>query len=174
MFDAREAPADEIRARRANRAFDRHKQDRTLAKRRGGKSQQSNQQIKSCAVKHEQLPGDAIVIRGARQNNLKNIDIDIPRDKLVVVTGVSGSGKSSLIHGCMPRVDPSVTVIDQLTRATGWPGFRRSFRNSRFLRRPWSSCRKSQRLPLTSIFFLKESSRNLQEELDMITSSFLE
>lgn len=39
---------------------------------------------------------DQIVIRGARTNNLKNIDIDIPRDKLVVLTGLSGSGKSSL------------------------------------------------------------------------------
>ena len=37
-----------------------------------------------------------IKIRGARENNLKNIDVDIPRDKLVVLTGVSGSGKSSL------------------------------------------------------------------------------
>lgn len=37
-----------------------------------------------------------IVIRGARVHNLKNIDIDIPRDKLVVITGLSGSGKSSL------------------------------------------------------------------------------
>ncbi|MFA6383155.1 MAG: excinuclease ABC subunit UvrA [Parcubacteria group bacterium] len=39
---------------------------------------------------------DKIIIRGARVNNLKNIDIDIPRDKLVVITGLSGSGKSSL------------------------------------------------------------------------------
>lgn len=39
---------------------------------------------------------DKIIIRGARINNLKNIDIDIPRDKLVVITGLSGSGKSSL------------------------------------------------------------------------------
>ncbi len=39
---------------------------------------------------------DSIKIRGAREHNLKNIDIDIPRDKLVVITGVSGSGKSSL------------------------------------------------------------------------------
>lgn len=37
-----------------------------------------------------------IVVKGARQNNLKNIDVEIPRDKLVVITGVSGSGKSSL------------------------------------------------------------------------------
>ncbi|HHX28208.1 MAG: excinuclease ABC subunit UvrA [Bacillota bacterium] len=39
---------------------------------------------------------DKIVIRGARQHNLKNIDLEIPRDKLTVVTGLSGSGKSSL------------------------------------------------------------------------------
>ena len=37
-----------------------------------------------------------IKIRGARVHNLKNIDLDIPRDKLVVMTGLSGSGKSSL------------------------------------------------------------------------------
>ena len=39
---------------------------------------------------------DEIQIRGARANNLQNIDISIPRDKLVVMTGLSGSGKSSL------------------------------------------------------------------------------
>ena len=39
---------------------------------------------------------DFIQVRGARQHNLKNIDVDIPRDKLVVLTGLSGSGKSSL------------------------------------------------------------------------------
>ena len=39
---------------------------------------------------------DNIVIKGARVHNLKNIDVTIPRDKLVVVTGLSGSGKSSL------------------------------------------------------------------------------
>src|SRR6202142_2924703 len=40
---------------------------------------------------------DAIRIRGARQNNLKNLDLDLPLNELIVVTGVSGSGKSSLV-----------------------------------------------------------------------------
>jgi len=42
------------------------------------------------------MPLDAIVVKGAREHNLKNIDVVIPRDNLVVITGVSGSGKSSL------------------------------------------------------------------------------
>jgi excinuclease ABC subunit A len=42
------------------------------------------------------MPLDRIVVRGAREHNLKNIDVVIPRDKLVVITGLSGSGKSSL------------------------------------------------------------------------------
>src|SRR5215471_17296915 len=42
------------------------------------------------------MPQDKIVVRGAREHNLKNIDVVIPRDKLVVITGLSGSGKSSL------------------------------------------------------------------------------
>ncbi|NLL89490.1 MAG: excinuclease ABC subunit UvrA [Dehalococcoidales bacterium] len=42
------------------------------------------------------MPLDSIFIKGAREHNLKNIDVTIPRDKLVVITGVSGSGKSSL------------------------------------------------------------------------------
>ena len=40
---------------------------------------------------------DTIVIRGARQNNLKNLSLELPTNELIVVTGVSGSGKSSLV-----------------------------------------------------------------------------
>ncbi len=47
-------------------------------------------------AKKTSISRDKIIIRGARVNNLKNIDIDIPRHKLVVITGLSGSGKSSL------------------------------------------------------------------------------
>ena len=39
---------------------------------------------------------DFLEIKGAREHNLKNVDLKIPRDKLVVITGLSGSGKSSL------------------------------------------------------------------------------
>ena len=39
---------------------------------------------------------DKIVIRGAKEHNLKDIDIEIPKNKLIVITGLSGSGKSSL------------------------------------------------------------------------------
>ena len=42
------------------------------------------------------MANDRIVIRGAREHNLKAIDLEIPRDQLVVITGLSGSGKSSL------------------------------------------------------------------------------
>ncbi|HEX7173302.1 MAG TPA: excinuclease ABC subunit UvrA [Candidatus Limnocylindria bacterium] len=42
------------------------------------------------------MPSDKIVVRGAREHNLKNIDVEMPRDRLIVITGLSGSGKSSL------------------------------------------------------------------------------
>jgi excinuclease ABC A subunit len=58
-------------------------------------------------------PRGHIPIRNARLHNLQDVSVDVPTGVLVAVTGVAGSGKSSLIHGCLPRTDPSVTVIDQ-------------------------------------------------------------
>jgi excinuclease UvrABC ATPase subunit len=55
----------------------------------------------------------SIPIRHARLHNLQDVSVDVPLGVMVAVTGVAGSGKSSLIHGCLPRTDPSVTVIDQ-------------------------------------------------------------
>ena len=49
------------------------------------------------AAERSTAPRDAIVIRGARQNNLKNLSLELPANELIVVTGVSGSGKSSLV-----------------------------------------------------------------------------
>jgi excinuclease UvrABC ATPase subunit len=54
-----------------------------------------------------------IEIRKATLHNLQEVSVDVPLGVLVAVTGVAGSGKSSLIHGSMPRTDPSVTVVDQ-------------------------------------------------------------
>jgi len=57
-------------------------------------------------------PTGKLAIRGAATNNLRNVDVDIPLGVLVVVTGVAGSGKSSLIHGSMPA-DAGVVTVDQ-------------------------------------------------------------
>jgi excinuclease ABC subunit A len=47
-------------------------------------------------INTETMSGNSLIIRGARQHNLANIDLTLPRDKLIVITGISGSGKSSL------------------------------------------------------------------------------
>ncbi|WP_437649895.1 ATP-binding cassette domain-containing protein [Sorangium sp. So ce362] len=57
-------------------------------------------------------PSGVLKVRGARRHNLKNVDVDIPLGVLVVVTGVAGSGKSSLIHGSVSGRD-GVVSIDQ-------------------------------------------------------------
>ena len=66
-------------------------------------------------------PDGVIEVRGAGTHNLKDVDVDIPTGVLVVVTGVAGSGKSSLIHGSLAKRD-GVVVVDQ----TAIRGSRRS------------------------------------------------
>ncbi len=61
--------------------------------------------------------GKALIIRGARENNLKNVSVEIPLGKLVVVSGVSGSGKSSLINDILAR-----ELSARLMRANTVPG----------------------------------------------------
>ncbi len=57
---------------------------------------------------------DKIIIRGLRQNNLKNVSLDIPKGKIVVFTGVSGSGKSSLIRDVFAKqYADRVVLVDQ-------------------------------------------------------------
>src|SRR6266511_3626335 len=51
------------------------------------------------------MSSDALIVRGAREHNLKNITVEIPRNSLTVITGLSGSGKSSLaIDGLSPAI----------------------------------------------------------------------
>ncbi|WP_407317820.1 excinuclease ABC subunit UvrA [Isoptericola halotolerans] len=57
-------------------------------------------------------PTGALEIRGATRNNLRDVDVDVPTGVLTVVTGVAGSGKSSLIHGSLADRD-GVVVVDQ-------------------------------------------------------------
>ena len=61
--------------------------------------------------------GKTLCIKGARQNNLKNIDVEIPLGELVCVTGVSGSGKSSLVNGILYPV-----LAEKLNRALTYAG----------------------------------------------------
>ncbi|HEY5093980.1 MAG TPA: excinuclease ABC subunit UvrA [Candidatus Eremiobacteraceae bacterium] len=58
-------------------------------------------------------PDGALKIKNAKHNNLKNLNVSIPRGVLTVVTGVAGAGKSSLIEGCLPRSYPETVIIDQ-------------------------------------------------------------
>ncbi len=76
---------------------------------------------RSTLKKTARKPAGALEIRGAAANNLRDVDIDIPLGVLVVVTGVAGSGKSSLIHGSLSGRD-GVVSIDQ----AGIKGSRRS------------------------------------------------
>ncbi|UJB45438.1 ATP-binding cassette domain-containing protein [Streptomyces sp. A1-5] len=57
-------------------------------------------------------PAGTLQIRGARANNLQDVDVDIPLGVLAVITGVAGSGKSSLVHGSIPA-DLGVVSVDQ-------------------------------------------------------------
>jgi excinuclease ABC A subunit len=57
--------------------------------------------------------GETWQVRGARANNLRNVDVDIPKGVLVAVTGVAGSGKSSLVHNEFVAQNPGAIVVDQ-------------------------------------------------------------
>jgi len=63
-------------------------------------------------------PTGVMKVRGAKTHNLKNVDVDIPLGVLVVVTGVAGSGKSSLIHGSVTGRDGVVTVDQAAIRGS--------------------------------------------------------
>lgn len=62
---------------------------------------------------------EQIRIRGARTHNLKNINLDLPRNKLIVITGLSGSGKSSLVSTpCMRKASVAMSNRCRRTRAS--------------------------------------------------------
>src|SRR5687767_15973839 len=63
-------------------------------------------------------PSGVMKVRGARTHNLKGVDVDIPLGVLVVVTGVAGSGKSSLIHGSVTGREGVVTVDQTAIRGS--------------------------------------------------------
>lgn len=75
-----------------------------------GNHMRKHQPIKD---KVRQPAGEPLKIAHARLNNLKDVSVSIPRGVLTAVTGVAGSGKSSLIQGCLPQAYPETIVIDQ-------------------------------------------------------------
>ncbi len=79
------------------------------------------------AVRH---PGDFLKIRGATENNLKNIDVDIPLRKLTAVTGVSGSGKSTLVYDVIYK-----TLANKFNRASYKPGAHKSLLGLEYINR---------------------------------------
>ncbi len=70
-------------------------------------------QKKGPAAYRRKTAGDFYEIRNATANNLKNVSAKIPKGVLTCVTGVAGSGKSSLIHECFAKEHPEAVVIDQ-------------------------------------------------------------
>lgn len=71
-------------------------------------NQNSNECMKLCqvfdTVRVDEMAQDKIIVRGAKEHNLKNVNVEIPRNKLVVITGLSGSGKARLrLTQSMPR-----------------------------------------------------------------------
>jgi excinuclease UvrABC ATPase subunit len=75
-----------------------------------GRHMNTHQPIKE---KVRQPQGEPLRIENAQLNNLKNVSVTIPRGVLTAVTGVAGSGKSSLIQGCLPTAYPDTIIIDQ-------------------------------------------------------------
>ncbi len=74
-----------------------------------GNHMKKHQPIKDTVRK----PSGELRIKHARLNNLKNVSVTIPKGVLTAVSGVAGSGKTSLIVGCLPLADPETIIIDQ-------------------------------------------------------------
>jgi excinuclease ABC subunit A len=90
-----------------------------VAKTKGSATADYLSGAKKIAVPKKRRPGNdkSLIIKGARENNLQNVDAEIPLGKLVVVSGVSGSGKSSLINDILAK-----ELLARLHRASTVPG----------------------------------------------------